>query len=121
MEENARILPVFITDNNTGVKYELDFCRDSIRFAEARQFDIADGHKQPQTFSYDIFFYAFRMHNKSASRDFTDKLLNRLGGPMSDSAYPVIKRLTELYMQALSGNDLTDEEAAKNGGVTVEL
>lgn len=117
----TRILPIRITDNDTGTVYELDFCRDSIRFAEAREFDFVNGPRLPQKYTEDLFYYAFRMHHKNVAREYTDKLIARLGGPLSDAVTPVTTRLTELYAQALSGNNLTEEETAKNAQVTVDM
>jgi len=119
MEE--RVLPLRITDNKTGKVYELDFCRESVRFAEARDFDFMDGRSQPQKYTEDLFYYAFRMHHRNVTRDYTDKFIERLGGPLSELMVKITTRLAGLYAQALSGNDLTAEEIEKNAQVTVEM
>ena len=77
---DERIMPAVITDNKTGDKYELDFSRDSIRFAENRGFELENVAKFPVTGVADLFFYAFRMHHRNVSRDKTDKLMERWGG-----------------------------------------
>ena len=116
MEE--RILPIRITDNDTGTVYELDFSRESIRFAEARGFDPDEIGKYPVTRIPELWYYAFRMHHKSVARDKTDALLEKLGG-LSPA---MIERLGQLYNQAgLVHTISTNEDIAKNAKVTVEM
>jgi hypothetical protein len=123
MSENVtaldeRIKPAFITDNDTGIKYELDFCKESIVFAENRGFELEKALTFPKTGVYDLFYYSFRMHNRSMPREKTDKILEKWGG-MPDS---LLKRLIYLYQQAQAHQTIqTDEEAEKNGSVTLEL
>lgn len=113
-----RIMPAVITDNKTGEKYELDFSRDSIRFAENRGFELENVAKFPVTGVADLFFYAFRMHHRNVSRDKTDKLMERWGGIPEG----LLTRLIQLYQQAMTANNVqTDEDAAKNGELTLEL
>ena len=38
---NDRVKPLFITDNDSDERYELDFNRDAIRFAEHRIFNVS--------------------------------------------------------------------------------
>lgn len=115
---DEKILPAFVTDNDTGVKYELDFSRDSVRFAEAREFVLEDVAKFPQTKINEFFFYAFRKNHRNVSREKTDKLLDKWGG-MPEK---LLKRLFQLYQQAQMSNAIqTDEDAEKNSSVTLEL
>lgn len=116
--EEERVKPLFITDKATGVRYELDFNRDAVRFAEARGFDTEDVRKQPNTKISELFFYAFRMHHRTLSRQQTDEILQRKGG-LSTAA---LGRLIDLYSQAAYANVLiVNEEAAKNSEVTEEM
>ena len=96
-----RVKPIFINDQDSGDRYELDFNREAIKFAEARKFDPSDIASYPTTKIPEFFFYAFRMHHKSLSRNQTDRVLETLGG------------LTESLQ--------TDEELEKNSRMTVEM
>lgn len=118
----ARIGSIRITDNDgiilkPGDVYELDFCRESVRFAERMQFDIDDS-RFTQTYTGNLFYLAFRMHHRNVPRDKTDKLLEHWNGLTPK----VLERLVSLYHQAELANTLqTEEEAEKNGAVTVEM
>lgn len=118
MEE--RVLPIRITDNESGETYELDFNRDAIVFAERiRKFDLDDVLRYPGTKVPELFYYSFRMHHKNMSEaQTTDILNNKLGGVSPE----MLERLMKLYDQArLSNNVQTDEDLAKNSRVTVEM
>lgn len=121
MEEHnieERIQPIRITDNETGNVYELDFNRESIRFAEARGFDPDEISKYPVTRIPELWYYAFRMHHKNLAREKTDAMLEKLGG-LSPA---MIERLGMLYNQAGLVHTLsTNEDIAKNERVTVEM
>lgn len=113
-----RVQPIRITDKETGNVYELDFCRESIKFAEARGFKKEDIFDFPVTKIPEFWFYAFRMHHKSVARNQTDALLEKMGGLTPQ----VAARLIDLYDQAATSNNIQDEEdLAKNSKVTVEL
>jgi tryptophanase len=114
-----RINPIRINDAENGMNYELDFNRDSVRFAENREFVTEDVPKYPATKVPELFWYAFRMHHKSMSRAQTDALLDRIGG-LSPAA---LERLILLFQQAQFSNVINsdDEEQGKNGAVTVTL
>lgn len=118
-----RINPIKLTDNNGVIKnagdvYELDFNREAIRFAESKGFKLEEVDQYPVTRISELFYYSFRMHQRSVSKDKTDKLMEEWGG-LPES---VLKRLIELYDQArLSNNIQIDEDAEKNSSVTVEL
>ena len=105
MNTNDRVMPVRLTDEKSGKVYELDFNREAVRFAEA-------------TAIPELFYLSFRAHHKNVSRSQTDALLDRMGGMSAQ----LIERLNQLYAQAALTNVIAaDENAAKNGGVTVEL
>lgn len=113
MMQNVR--PVIVTDDETGAEYTLEFTRDSVRFAEARGFKIADVADYPMTKVPELWFYAFRAHHKNVSRAKTDELLNGLGG-IPDG---LLERLGELYAAPFSA--LTDGQTEENPRVTVTL
>lgn len=118
MNATERIMPIRITDNDTGNVYELDFCRESVKFAEARGFKTEDVSDYPVTKIPEFWFYAFRMHHKNVAKNQTDALLEKLGGITPQIA----ARLIELYNQAATSNNIQDDEdLAKNAKVTVEL
>lgn len=118
MSETTKIMPIRITDNDTGNVYELDFCRESVKFAEARGFKTEDVSDFPVTKIPEFWFYAFRMHHKSLAKNQTDALLEKMGGMTPN----VAARLIELYNQAATSNNIQDDEdLAKNAKVTVEL
>lgn len=115
---DERIMPAVITDNKTGEKFELDFNRDSVRFAENRGFELDNVAKFPVNGVSDLFFYSFRMHHRNVARDKTDKLMERWGGIPEK----LLTRLIMLYQQAMTANNVqTDEDAAKNAELTLEL
>lgn len=116
--ENEHIPPAYITDNDTGMKYELDFCRESVKFAENRGFTLEDAIKFPVNGINDLFYYAFRKNHRSMPREKSDKLLEKAGG-MSEG---LLTRLIQLYQQAQTYNTIqSDEDAEKNVHVTLEL
>jgi len=116
--KTEKINPLRITVNGSGETYELNFSRDSVQFAERREFVVDDVLKFPQTKVPEFFFYAFRMNHKGLSRSQTDDILNKMGG----LSPKVLERLMLLYNQAQMSNNLQDDEdLEKNGAVTVEL
>ena len=118
MNENERVQPMRVTDNDTGDTYTLDFNRDSVRFAEDRRFDISEVPTFPATKIPELWYYAFRMHHRKMDRYHTDALLEKIGGLTKS----MIERLVLLYQQACVSNNIQDEEdLAKNARVTVEL
>lgn len=116
-EINERVKPIIIHDAENDIDYTLEFNRESIRFAEARGFDINDVAKYSMTKLPELFYYAFRMHHKNVSREKTDRILfDDLGGMPEGMA----ERLGALYgvpFEALISN----EDKAKNSKVTVEF
>lgn len=116
--EEERVNPMFVTDTKTGERYELDFSRDSVRFAERREFDISNVSTYPSTMVPELFFLAFRKNHKNVARSKTDELLEELGGLTPEQ----IARLILLYNQAGYSNVIKQEETeTKNATVTVEM
>ena len=113
-----RVKPIRLTMTETGEVYELDFSRDSVRFAEQRNFDITEIERLPQTKISELWFYAFRKNHKKLSKGQTDKLLDEIGGVTP----AILERLGLLYAQAAQSNTIQDEEDfEKNGMATVEM
>lgn len=113
-----RVTPARLTDNDTGAVYELDFSRESVRFAEQHSFKLENAIEFPVTGVSDLFYYAFRKNHRNVAREKTDKLLEKWGG-MPEK---LLKRLIQLYQQAQTSNTVqTDEDAEKNSSVTLEL
>lgn len=116
-EINEVVKPIIIHDEENGIDYTLEFNRESIRFAEARGFDIDDVGRYPMTKIPELFFYAFRMHHKNVSREKTDRILFEDLGGLPEG---VAERLGALYtapFEALNGK----ENKGKNSKMTVEL
>ena len=91
-----KVLPMKITDPDTGEVYVLEFSQTNIP---------------------NLFFYAFRKNHKNVARDKTDKFLDELGGLSSAE----ITRLVELYNQPNESLILAEESGRKNCRLTVEL
>lgn len=117
---DERIPPIRITDNDTGESYELDFNRESVKFMANQGFVMDDNFidliaKNGE----ELWYYAFRANHRRMSRNQTDRLYDKMGG----LAPKVIKRLMELYNQALMSNSIVqdDEDLDANPHVSVEL
>jgi hypothetical protein len=120
MAENTveKINPIKLTDNESGTVYTLEFNRESIRFAEARGFDIDDVGKYPLTKIPELFWYAFRMHHKNVSKEKAERILfDDLGGMPSGMA----ERLGALYAAPFEALTNGNEGKAKNSKMTVEF
>lgn len=115
---DERVKSMRVSDNTTGASYELDFSRESIRFAEARGFSPDDVTRYPVTRMPELFFYAFRKNHKNLAKSQTDALLEKMGG----LTQTMLERLLQLYNQAALAHLIaSDEDAEKNADVTVEL
>ena len=118
-EVNEKVKPIILHDTEEGTDYTLEFNRESIRFAEARGFDIAEVGKYPMTKLPELFFYAFRMHHKNVSREKTDRIFFEYLGGLPDG---MAERLGSLYsapFEALTAKD--EDEQGKNRRILVEL
>ncbi len=116
---DERVNPIRFTDKDTGESYELDFNRESVKFMADREFSLENLSEQIATKGEEFWFYAFRAKHRKLSRGQTDKLYAKMGG----LSPKIIKRLVELYYQALNSNNIVqdDEELEANPHVTVEL
>ena len=117
-EVTERVKPIIIHDPDKGMDYVLEFDRETVKFAEARGFDIADVERFPLTKIPELFFYAFRMHHKNISRANTDKILfDDLGGLPEGAA----ERLGALYAVPFESLSNNGEGSKGNPKMTVEL
>ena len=117
-KNDDRVQSIKLTDKDTDKTYELDFNRDAVRFAEARGFQTEDVAKYPNTKVPELFYYSFRMHHREIAKNQTDAILEKMGGVTGAA----LERLILLYEQAALANVMqTEEDAAKNSKVTMEL
>lgn len=117
--QNEPVKPIVLRDDKTNEVYVLEFNRDSIKFAEARKFDINAMGEGGVSISAieDLFCYAFRMHHPNVTKAQTDKILyEKLGGIPEG----LLERLVELYLVPFNSLIRT-EESAKNATMTMEL
>lgn len=115
-----RINPIRITDKESGETYELDFNRESVKFMANQGFVMDDNFIDLiATKGEELWYYSFRANHRRLSRNQTDKLYEKMGGLTPK----LIKRLMELYQQALMSNKIVqdDDELEANPLVTVEL
>ena len=114
-----RVNPIRVTDEDTKETYTLDFNRESVVFMAQRNFTMDDLSDTIAVKGEELWYYAFRANHKKMSRNQTDKLYEKMGG----LSPKVIKRLMELYNQALMSNSIVqdDEELDANPHVSVEL
>ena len=114
-----RVQPMRITMKGTGEVYELDFSRDSVAFAEQRDFVTDDVVRYPVLKVPELFYYAFRKNHRKLSRSQTDDILAKIGGLTPE----MLKRLLLLFNQAAMSNGIVqdEEDLEKNSEVTVEL
>ncbi len=113
-----RVKPVKVQDHASGNTYELDFSRESVKFAESRGFKLDEVTDFPATKIPELFWYAFRKNHKNMALNQTGEILERMGGVTP----ALLGRLSQLYNQAaLTHLIISDEDAAKNAEVTVEL
>jgi len=117
-EVNEQVRPIILHDTETETDYTLEFDRDSVRFAEARGFDIDEVKKFPMTKIPELFYYAFRMHHKNVSREKTDKILFDVLGGMPPG---MSERLGALYAAPFEALMSDNENTAKNSRMTVEM
>ena len=117
MEE--RINPIKITDKETNETYELDFNRESVKFMASQGFVMDNIVDLIAVKGEELWYYAFRAHHRRLSKSQTDKLYEKMGGLTPQ----IIKRLMELYQQALLSNSIVqdEEDLEANPHVTVEL
>lgn len=115
--EKEKVKPIIIRDEETGEEYTLEFNRESILFAEGRGFSLDDVSRYPMTKIPEIFWYAFRWHHKSMSKQQTDKIFFEQLGGFEGVPDGFATRLGELYNEPFTAT----VNVAKNPNVTVEL
>jgi len=116
--DDKQIKPIIIKDANNGDVFVLEFNRATVKFAEARGFNInALDNGISMSLIEELFFYAFRMHQPNKSKADTDKILYEKLQGMPEG---MIERLVELYLQPFNTLVQT-EEVTKNSMVTVEF
>ena len=117
-EVNEKVNPIILHDTEEQVDYTLEFNRESVKFAEMRGFDISDVGKFPMTKLPELFYYAFRMHHKSVSREKADRILfDYLGGMPEGMA----ERLGALYSAPFEALTADEDKKGKNSRMTVEF
>ena len=119
VKETENVKPIQIKSrDNAGEFYLLEFNRDTIKFAEAKGFNIQTlGNGINMSAIEDLFYYAFRMHQPNISKAQTDKILYEDLGGMPDG---VLERLVTLYL-APFGTLVQTGDKGKNSRLTVEL
>jgi hypothetical protein len=113
-----RVNPIRITLQDSGETYELDFNRESVRFAEMHGFELENVTRFPASKIPEFFYFAFRMNHKKLSRTQVDDIFDEIGGVTGK----MLSRMIALYNQAaLTHVITTDEDYEKNARVTVEM
>lgn len=112
-----KVKPIILTDNETGDKYTLDFSRDTVRFAEARGFDIHKVLDMPQTYVPFLFQLSFRMHHSNIGKNRIDKMWDAMGGISTEA----LTRLIELYNQVNESLFIEEDDVKENPRMTMEL
>lgn len=117
-KKEDRVNPITLTIGETQETYTLDFSRESVRFAEQRDFAVADVLRLPTLKVPEFFFYAFRKNHKNLSKGQTDEILETMGGISTE----ILERLIQLYNQAgVSHVIASEDDGEKNARVTVEM
>lgn len=110
-----RVLPIELTDNDTGKVYKLDFTRKIVDRVEKGGFSVADCEKFPSKIR-DLFYYSFLAnHEREVTHRKTDEMLDDIGGVLN-LPEGLLGRLIELYVQTY--DTLVDE---KNSRMTVKF
>ena len=118
-EVNEIVRPINLKDTENGDAFTLEFNRESVYFAEQRGFNIDEIDKYPMTKIHELFFYAFRMHHKSISRQKTDKILDEDLGGIGNLPDGFIERLVMLYTAPF--DTMVDKDAEKNVTMQIEM
>ena len=115
--EEEIVKPIILRIPERNEEYTLEFNRESVKFAESRGFVIDDVGKWVMTGLEDLFWYSFRMHHMSVSRE---KAVRILYDDMKGFPDGMVERLGKLY--GVPMKTLQQSEAdAKNCKVTVEM
>lgn len=114
---SEKVRPIVLTDEETGIKYTLEFDRETVKVAEMHGFVISELEDKMMTKIPELFFWAFRKHHKNLSRSQTDDILfNKLNG-MPEG---MMERLGQLYIAPYESL-VQNEDTAKNARMAVEL
>lgn len=111
---DERVNPLILTDPVDGAVYELDFNRDSVLFAENREFKIDEMFDYPAKNVPLLFWYALRKNHKSVAKNQAETiLLDHFKG----LSVKKIGTLVALYNQARFANAviLDDDEDEDEG------
>ena len=109
-----RVKPILLTMED-GTEYTLEFSRKTVEWAERRGFSMDDLSDHMMIRVPELFYYSFRMHHPSITKQQSDDILfDKMGGINED----VIKRLGELYAQ---GYESLVNADPKNSKVTITL
>ena len=111
---DERVNPLILTDPVTGDEYELDFNRESVLFAENREFKIDELYDYPAKNMPLLFWYALRKNHKKIAMNQAEKILLEHFGGLSVKK---VGQLVALYNQARFSNVIImddEEEAKKN-------
>jgi len=109
-----RVKPIILTMED-GTEYTLEFSRKTVEWAERRGFSMDDLSDHMMIRVPELFYYSFRMHHPSITKQQSDTILfDDMGGINED----VVKRLGELYAQ---GYESLINSEAKNSKVTITL
>lgn len=119
-QENEKVKPIVLHDEDDKRDYTLEFNLESVRFAQARGFDSDDLSRFPVIKTEELFYYAFRMHHKNVPKEKTDKILwEKLGG-IGNLPDGFIERLIMLYYDPINAVKAAEGEG-KNASMTVEM
>ena len=119
-DENEKVKPIILHDADENRDYTLEFNLDSVRFAQARNFDADDVGRLPVIKTEELFYYAFRMHHAKVPKEKTDKILwEKLGG-IGNLPEGFIERLIMLYYDPINAAKAAEGEG-KNARMTVEM
>lgn len=114
-ENNDRVKPIVlkVANEKGGVdEYTLEFDRASVKWAEQRGFKIDELGSKPLEGMESLFYFAFRMHHPTMTRQQTNDILNDTNIPEG-----FFERLGQLY--SVPFDALTN--GSKNSRVTVEM
>lgn len=113
-----RVNPIRLTLQSTGETYELDFNRDSVKFAEMHGFELENVTRFPTSKIPEFFYLALRKNHRRLSRTQADDIFEEIGGVTGK----MLTRLIALYNQAALTHVIsTEEDYEKNAKVTVEM
>lgn len=121
-KEITKAEPIRITDSRNHREYILDFTRETVVFAEDRDFDWDLVVTKPATMIPLIWWVAFRRYQPKVSKTEAEELLNAIGGVTP----AILARLHELYDQSITSlinldEEESAEESAKNVMVSVKM